>query len=205
MKKRVSELSPEEFQKTFPIVIKEHNEDYKKWYEEEKGRILSVINPEDIIRINHIGSTAIDGLVAKPMIDILLEIDGACNVSVLLEQLKTIGFGVEICNKADNPFRLLLGKGMTCDGYADRVYLLHIRYLGNWSELYFRDYLIAHPEIADEYGNLKQMILKGIEEGTIERMPNGRPNGYSQAKFSYVDRISELAKKELHEKYKPGK
>lgn len=203
MKKKVSELTPEEFQKTFPIVLKEHDPAYREWYEEEKDSILRAVNREDVIRISHIGSSAVEGLIAKPMVDILMEIDGGCNVDKLLADLKTIGFGVEILNRAENPFRLLLAKGMSCDGFAERVFLLHVRYLGDWGELYFRDYLLAHPDVAAEYGRLKEGILQDIESGRLERLPNGRPNGYSQAKLAFVQDVTARARKEFTDRYKP--
>ncbi len=203
MKKHVSELTAEEFQKTFPITLEAHNPRYKEWYEAEKASVLSVVDERDVARINHIGSSAVENLVAKPVVDILLEIDGCCQVEKLQEKLKTIGYGVEIATRAENPFRLLLAKGMTCDGFASRVYLLHVRYLGDWNELYFRDYLLAHPEVAEEYGQLKTRILRDIESGKIQRMPNGQPNGYSQAKFAFVERVSALAKQEFAGRYRP--
>lgn len=203
MKKKVSELTPEEFQKTFPIILKPYNSDYKDWYIKEEKNILSVINNDDVMRINHIGSSAIPNMVAKPVIDILLEIDGTCNVAKLLDDLRTIGFGEEVFSKAENPFRILLAKGMSCDGFADRVFLLHVRYYGNWNELYFRDYLTEHPEVAVEYGNLKENILKDIQDGKIERMPNGQPNGYSNAKFAFVEKISLQARQDFKDRYKP--
>ena len=155
------------------------------------------------MRINHIGSSAIEGLITKPMIDILLEIDGCCNVTKLLEDLKTIGFGEEISTRRDDPMRLLLGKCFSYDGYAQKVYLLHVRYFGDWDELYIRDYLIEHPDVAAEYGKLKQKILSDIEKGIIERLPNGAPNGYSQAKLQFVRKIFAIAKQEYRDKYRP--
>lgn len=204
MKKKVSELSNEEFKKTFPIILEEHNPNYKDWYEIEKRNILSTINNKDVVRINHIGSSAVEGLIAKPIIDILLEIDGCCNVTKLLDDLKTIGFGEEISTRRDDPMRLLLGKGFSSDGYSEKVYLLHVRYFGNWDELYFRDFLIEHPNVAAEYGKLKQEILSKIENGIIERMPNGTPNGYSQAKLSFVEKTTSIAKQKYHDRYKPS-
>lgn len=202
MPKRVSELTPEEFQKTFPIVLKPYNPAYKDWYEEEKELILKTINRGDVVRIQHIGSSAVPGLVAKPIVDILLEIDGACKVNDMLEALKAIGFGVEMTTKSDNPFRILLTKGMTIEGFAEKVFFLHVRYYGDWNEPYFRDYLLAHPDAALEYGRLKQRILDDIHAGRIERMPNGRPNGYSQAKLAFVQEITAKARREFGDKYK---
>lgn len=204
MKRKLSELSVDEWKKTFPIILKYHNANYKNWYESEKQNILNAVNVEDIARINHIGSSAVEGLIAKPTIDILLEIDGCCDVSKLLADLKAIGYGDEIFTRSDDPMRLLLGKGYSSDGYAERVFHLHVRYLGNWDELYFRDFLIANPDVATEYGKLKLNILKDIEKGLIERMPNGMPSGYSQAKLVFVEKYSKLAIQEFPNRYKPG-
>lgn len=193
-KKHVSELNPQEFQKLFPIVLKDVIPEYADWYEEEKKAILGVIDAKDIVRINHIGSSAIPDIKAKPVVDILLEIDGTCIVSKVVEALKSIGFGTEVCMKKDEPFEYLLAKGMTVDGFAEKVFLLHLRYAGNWDELYFRDYLLEHPDVAAEYSRLKEQILDDISEGRLERMPNGQPNGYSNAKFSFVKDISQRAR-----------
>jgi GrpB-like predicted nucleotidyltransferase (UPF0157 family) len=201
--KRVADLSPEEFKRTFPITLEEYNPRYKEWYEVAKHDILAAIKPEDVIRINHIGSSAVKDLIAKPMIDILLELDGCCDVTKLLEDLKTIDFGTEISTRRDDPLRLLLGKGMSVEGYADKVYLLHVRYLGNRDELYFRDYLIEHADVAAEYGKLKLKILEDIKNGVIERTPNGNPNGYSQAKLAFVQKYTDIAKQEYFNRYKP--
>jgi GrpB-like predicted nucleotidyltransferase (UPF0157 family) len=142
-------------------------------------------------------------LIAKPTIDILLEIDGCCNVTKLIDDLKVIGYGDEIFTRNDDPMRLMLGKGYSSDGYAEKVYHLHVRYLGNWDELYFRDFLIANPDVATEYGKLKLNIIKDIEKGLIERMPNGIPNGYSQAKLVFVEKYSKSAKREFQNRYNP--
>lgn len=193
-KKHVSELNPQEFQKLFPIVLKDVLPEYADWYEEEKKAILGVIDARDVVRINHIGSSAIPDIKAKPVVDILLEIDGTCIVSKVVEALKSIGFGTEVCMKKEEPYEYLLAKGMTVDGFAEKVFLLHLRYAGNWDELYFRDYLLEHPDVAAEYSRLKEQILDDISEGRLERMPNGQPNGYSNAKFSFVKDISQRAR-----------
>ncbi|MGB8455272.1 MAG: GrpB family protein [Anaerocolumna sp.] len=203
MKKKISELSIDEFKKTFPIILKEHNPSYKDWYESEKQNILNALNSQDIARINHIGSSAVEGLIAKPTIDILLEIGGCCNVTKLIEDLKTIGYGTEIFTRNDDPMRLLLGKGYSSDGYEERVYHLHVRYLGDWDELYFRDFLIEHPAVSTEYGKLKLNIINNIEKGIIERVPNGILNGYSQAKLAFVKKYPNTAKQEYQNRYKP--
>ena len=202
--KKVSELTAEEFKKAFPIEVKAYNKAYKARYGIERDRILGAIDPEGVVRINHIGSTAVEGLLSKPMVDILLEMDGCCNVTKLLDALKGIEYGVEILTRREDPLRLLLAKGCSVDGFAEQVYLLHVRYVGDWDELYFRDYLIAHPEVSEAYAQLKLQILKDIEEGRIERLPNGNPNGYSNAKLDFVRQHTEIARREFENRYKPA-
>ena len=203
MTKKVSELSAEEFNKTFPLTLKEYTSSYKDWYENEKQSILNTVKAENIARINHIGSSSVEGLIAKPIIDILLEIDGCCNVTKLLEDLKMIGYDDDPPARNDDPMRILVHKGYSSDGYAEKVYHLHIRYLGNWDELYFRDFLVANSDIVIEYGELKLKILKDIESGIIERVPNGIPNGYALAKSDFVKNYTNAAKQEYHARYKP--
>ncbi|ALU16252.1 GrpB protein [Eubacterium limosum] len=192
MKADLSELSLEELWALFPIILKEHNPDYKVWYEEEKQRIISKVQPENLIRISHIGSTAVKGLTAKPIVDILLEIDGACGVSAIIKALKTLGW--RLMSQEDDPVKLSFNKGYTPEGFADRVYHLHVRYFGNWPELYFRDFLIAHPDVAGEYERLKLKLWKQYEHDR---------DGYTEAKTDFVRRYSDMAKVEFNNRYLP--
>ena len=83
--------------------------------------------------------------------------------------------------------RMSFNKGYTPDGYADRVFHIHFHNVGDNDEVYFRDYLIAHPEIAKEYEGLKLSLL-----------PEYRNNrdGYTGAKTDFVRRITAMAKSE---------
>ena len=47
--------------------------------------------------------------------------------------------------------RISFNKGYTEDGFAEKVFHLHLRYRGDNGELYFRDFLIEHPDVAKEY------------------------------------------------------
>ena len=192
MKADLSELSLEELWTLFPIILKEHNPNYKDWYEEEKQRIISNVEPKSIVRISHIGSTAVEGLVAKPTVDILLEIDGACGVSEVAEVLENLGWG--LMSQSADPVKLSFNKGYTPRGFADRVYHLHVRYFGNWSELYFRDFLIAHPDVAREYERLKRKLWKQYEHDR---------DSYTEAKTDFIKRYSDMAKVEFNNRYLP--
>jgi len=186
-------MSLEELWELFPIILKEHNPQYKHWYEVEAQAIREKIAGDDIARMNHIGSTAVEGLLAKPTVDILLEIDGCCNVTQLISDLESIGWG--LMNRKNDPVSLAFCKGYTPDGLAEKVYHLHVRYLGDWNELYFRDYLIAHPGAAAEYADLKRALWKEYEHDR---------DGYTDAKSDFIIKHSRAAKREFHNQYKPG-
>jgi len=83
MAKSLSEMSLEELWKLFPIILKEHNCAYQEWYLSAKEKILKCVNSINIARISHIGSTSVPGLIAKPTVDILLEVFRDCNLDQL--------------------------------------------------------------------------------------------------------------------------
>lgn len=191
MKKNLSEMTLEELWKLFPIILKEHNPDYKNWYLEEKESLMNGIGKETIKRINHIGSTAVEGLIAKPTIDILMEVDKICDISQLKEKLIRFNWTLMSFEKTPD-FKMVFNKGYTPNGFLEKVYHLHVRYLGNWEELYFKDYLILHKDIAKEYGKLKTNLLKKYEHNR---------DAYTQAKTDFVKKYTALAKEELKNKY----
>ena len=77
MAQDLSKLSTEELGKLFPIIVSKYNADWPVIYQLEKEKILKIIPKKELLRINHIGSTAIPGIKPKPTIDILLEV--SCN------------------------------------------------------------------------------------------------------------------------------
>lgn len=84
--KELSEMTLEELWQLFPIILKEHNPEYKKWYEIEKEKLIHEFD-DILVRINHIGSTSVEGLIAKPTVDILMEIKNDSNIDKVKEKL----------------------------------------------------------------------------------------------------------------------
>ena len=91
MPKPLSEMTLTELWELFPIQLREYNPCYPDWYEEEKTRILSLFPLTAVYRIHHIGSTAVNGLTSKPIIDILLEINTECQEEKILNLLQKDG------------------------------------------------------------------------------------------------------------------
>lgn len=195
MNRQFSEMSLEELWALFPIILKEHNPQYKKWYEEEKIKLLNYIKSESVMRINHIGSSAVKGLIAKPTVDILLEVAETCNIDTLVYLLKNNGW-ILMCSEYNPDFKLVFNKGYTPQGYAEKVFHLHVRYLGDWNELYFRDYLLTHLDVAEAYGKLKLSLWKEYEHNR---------DGYTQAKTEFIMKYTRKARTEYMNRYLPAK
>lgn len=196
MIQQLLEMPTEELRNLLPIRVKEHNPNYNKWYEIEKQDIINAVKHENVARINHIGSSAVKGLIAKPIVDITLEIDGTCNVTQLSDDLMTIGY--ELLRRGDDPMGIMFVKGYSIGGFAEKVFHLHVKYMGDWNELYLRDYLMTHPEAVTEYGNLKLKILEHIDHNTAIF-----EHDYGDAKTDLIQKYTLAGKKEFKDRYKP--
>ncbi|MEI4802852.1 GrpB family protein [Bacillus sp. FJAT-51639] len=194
MGKSLSEMSLEELWELFPIILKEHNSIWKDWYLQEEKLLSNIIGNQYIKRINHIGSTSVKGLLAKPMIDILLEIAEDCDLKFLVSVLEKNGYIFEKQPQKPAP-HIMFMKGYTEKGFAEKVFHLHVRYIGNWNELYFRDFLQLHKDVAVEYGNLKMRLMDKYERDR---------DGYTEAKTEFVNKYTKIAKMEFENKYNPN-
>ncbi len=70
----LTEMSLEELRELFPIILSPHNTSWKEWAVDEMSHIQAVLKDKNPV-IHHIGSTAIKDILAKPIIDILLEVE----------------------------------------------------------------------------------------------------------------------------------
>lgn len=82
--------------------------------------------------------------------------------------------------------RISFNRGYTKDGFADKVFHIHLRYAGDHDELYFRDYLNEYPQVAKEYEALKLQLWKQFEQNR---------DAYTGAKTEFVQKWTSEAKK----------
>ena len=176
MAKRLSEMTLSELWQLFPIILEEHNPCWAEWYREE-GTVLAALLPG--AEISHIGSTAIPGIWAKPIVDILAETEQ--DMRSVKQRLEGAGW---IC-MSESENRMSFNKGYTENGFAERVFHLHLRRTGDNDEVYFRDYLINHPEAAKEYERLKLGLWKRFEHDR---------DGYTESKTEFVKKYTDIAK-----------
>ena len=187
MGKRLSEMSLEELWQLFPIFLTEHQDGWSEWYFEEEALLKS--NLPEISRISHIGSTSICTIWAKPIIDILIEIPRECRLSDYKNAIISSGY---IC-MAEQADRISFNKGYTENGFAEKVFHLHLRYVGDNDELYFRDYLTEYPDVAREYENMKLKLWKEYEHDR---------DGYTAAKTEFVKHYTKMARSLYGNRYR---
>jgi GrpB-like predicted nucleotidyltransferase (UPF0157 family)/ribosomal protein S18 acetylase RimI-like enzyme len=167
----------------FPIEISAWRADYLKWYEDEAGTLVRLL-ADKVSRISHIGSTAVPGLAAKPIVDILVEIDEGINVEAMVEILQSDNW--LLMNRAHDPnLRLDFNKGYMPSGFDERVFHLHIIRTGDCDEFVFRDWLRTHPKDCAKYELLKRQLAKEYR--------NNR-DGYTEAKGDFIGTILSKAK-----------
>ena len=80
MGKELSEMTLKELWELFPIFLTKHNDAWAKNYEEMEVFIKRILSDYSVIRISHIGSTAVKGIWAKNIIDILIEISSTSDL-----------------------------------------------------------------------------------------------------------------------------
>ena len=180
------ETEEERRARIYPIILSEYNPEWPLWFNEEKDNLIRMIGNNAIVKITHIGSTSVPGLTAKPTIDILMEINENADIDDLIEALPKDEY---ICLKQQTmPTHdlLMIMKGYTETGFADKVFHIHVRYPGDWDELYFRDHLAANPDVASEYAALKRRSIKDHE--------NDR-DGYTMAKGEFIKEQTNKAKR----------
>ncbi len=153
-------------------------------FAEEEKRLRSVLDPASIAGLEHFGSTAIPGMSAKPIIDILIAVRSLAEARrSYVAPLQGLGY----VYWAENPKtdRMFFVKGMPPFG-AGRTHHVHVteREGEMWQRLAFRDYQRAHPDEALRYESLKQRLAS--RHGADRE-------AYTEAKAAYVARVMRKA------------
>jgi GrpB-like predicted nucleotidyltransferase (UPF0157 family) len=149
-------------------------------FDQEQRTLFRTIEPWLAGPIEHIGSTAVTGLAAKPVIDIMAAVTSLEASRPALPVLAGAGY-------CYSPYRPDSEHWFCKPSPAFRTHHLHLVPLDSpqWiGAIAFRDYLRAHPAVAAEYGRLKADLAR---EYRLDR------EAYTQAKSPFVTRITALA------------
>ena len=188
MGKELCDMTLEELWELFPIVLVDHDEGWKAQYAEVGKRLSALLSEFGVVRISHIGSTAVDDIKAKPIVDVLVEMPEGAILGDAAGMLERDGF----TRMSAAGGRVSLNLGYTKEGFAEKVYHVHIVHAGDNGELYFRDYLNDHPQVAREYEALKTRLRKEFEHDR---------DAYTDAKADFVRRCTEAARAEYAGRY----
>ena len=147
---------------------------------EKEAAILNAVFEERVVEVQHIGSTSVPGLAAKPVIDILVVLDHTNDINSFDRAMEGVGYRVRgECLDATipgTPGRFYFTK----ETNGVRSHHVHVYAKGHWEildKLAFRDYLRAHSRKAAAYGELKR------RNATQYRFDN---IGYMRAKDVFV-------------------
>ena len=151
MGKALSEMTLEELWELFPIFLVEPSDRWASSYHKIESILKEMLSECPVERISHIGSTAIHGIWAKDIVDVLIEISVDSDMEMIAGMMEENGF----IRMAAAAGRVSFNRGYTENGFAKDVYHVHLRYGGDNDELYFRDYLNEHTQVAKDYELMK--------------------------------------------------
>lgn len=155
-----------------PVVIVPYNPHWPDAFA-HLGRTLRSALGANALRIDHIGSTAVPGLDAKPILDVQISVVALEPSAVYRLPLEHLGY----IFRADNPERT---KRYFREGPARPRTHIHVRRAGSWAEqfaLLFRDYLREHPHDAHAYATLKYQLAAQHRDNR---------HAYTEAKTAFI-------------------
>ncbi|WP_113929135.1 GrpB family protein [Bacillus sp. P14.5] len=169
------------------VILHEHSNEWKILFQKEKQTLINTIG-ESIEDIQHFGSTSIEGIKAKPILDILVGV----------KRMEDFGQFNRSSMKAEGYHHLpgvrLKGKEVFAK-FSDletltKTHILHVvEYQGKWwnEHLVFRDYLNSRPATAKEYEDLKRKLSVQYPDNEAE---------YTKGKYHFVQEIVKRANPE---------
>lgn len=163
------------------LILEPHRDSWRQDFEIEAGKIREALGSLLIV-LHHIGSTAIPGINAKPIIDILAVVTSIEALDAHVKDVQALGY--ESMGEFGIPSRRYFRKD---DDSGTRTHHLHafefqsphiVRHLA------FRDYLISHPETARAYSDLKRRLVQTC---------NGDIDAYVDGKDAFVKEVERKA------------
>lgn len=151
------------------VIVTNYNGNWNRMFEDEAKKIKAIFGDE-LNDIHHIGSTSVPGLQAKPIIDMMPVVKDITRIDSFNEQMKELGyecmgeFGME-------------GRRYFRKGGDHRTHHVHAFQMDNIEDiqrhLAVRDFLRTHPEVASQYGSLKERLARQYPDD-IEAYMDGK-------------------------------
>lgn len=160
-------------------------------FHEEKEHLLACL-PNDLIRrVEHFGSTAVPGLAAKPIVDMLVEVSDLQatrdRIAPVLESQGYDYFWRPTHGDDVPPFYAWFIKRTPRTGArTHHIHMVERQFTEHWDRLLFRDYLVEHAEVARGYEALKLRLASASPRDRV---------AYTRGKTDFIERVTELAKR----------
>ena len=161
-----------------PVALSEYDPSWPKLFAKERQRIQRVLGHE-AISIEHVGSTSVLGLAAKPIIDILLVVHDSAEEAAYVPTLESIGYDLRIREPNWHEHRLLKGSDINLHVFSDGDDEIE-------RMLVFRDWLRTNPEDRSRYLRAKRRLARRNWKYT---------QNYADAKSKVVESIIRKARK----------
>jgi GrpB-like predicted nucleotidyltransferase (UPF0157 family) len=171
---------------SLPVVIADYDPRWPAMYAEESARIQAAIG-EWLLSIEHVGSTSVPGLAAKPVVDMMPGLRSLSDAPHIIKPLQKLGYQYFPEHETVMPERRYFALPAGDKHRARRRFHIHAveTTTAFWHRhLAFRDYLRTHPDVAGEYAALKRRLA--AEYGT-DRV------GYTEAKTEFITGTEALA------------
>jgi GrpB-like predicted nucleotidyltransferase (UPF0157 family) len=175
------EVEPTSDRGTAPVHLVDYDPSWPRQFEAEREQLLGVLRPWIAGPVEHVGSTAIPRLSAKPIIDIMVAVRSLVDSRPAIDALTVLSYRYF-------PHRADVMHWFCKPSPSVRTHHLHLVPFQSplWRErLLFRDYLRIHPETAAEYDALKRRLAR--DHGSDRE-------AYTDAKGPFVQRVLALAR-----------
>ena len=163
------------------VEVVPHNPGWRDAFGAEAERVAAALG-ENVVAVHHIGSTAIPNIYAKPVIDLLVEVGDISEVDGRSAAMESLGY--EVMGEYGLPGRRYFRKD---DREGVRTHHVHVFEAGSAEaerHLAFRDYMVAHPEEAQSYSELKRKLAKEHPQNI---------DGYMDGKDSFIKEMDRRA------------
>jgi GrpB-like predicted nucleotidyltransferase (UPF0157 family) len=164
------------------VEVVPHNPAWRNEFEHESKQVASALG-ENVVAVHHIGSTAIPNIYAKPIIDLLVEVNDITQVDERSFEMEALGY--EAMGEFGIPGRRYFRKDNEAGVRTHHVHTFAAASAEIGRHLAFRDYMIAHPEDATPYSELKRALVKNLHESDIE--------GYMDGKDGFIKEMEKRA------------
>jgi GrpB-like predicted nucleotidyltransferase (UPF0157 family) len=157
-----------------PIELADYDPIWPVRFVEYRDRLRQALGPV-ALRIEHVGSTAVPGLVAKPVIDIQISVRDVENDEAFVGPIESQGFQLRFVEPGHRYFHPRPGLPRLA-----QVHVCTVESTWERNHLLFRDYLRSHPGVAEEYAALKRELVGKNREDRI---------AYTDAKGPFIEAV----------------